>query len=71
MYARAAATDVECVLLLECVLFLECVLLLEACIHTLQEHYADQIAPYAAFGSDLKSTFNGTLFRLPLRTGLF
>ena len=27
MYARAAATDVECVLLLECVLFLECVLL--------------------------------------------
>jgi hypothetical protein len=27
MYVRAAATDVECVLLLECVLFLECVLL--------------------------------------------
>jgi hypothetical protein len=27
VYARAAATDVECVLLLECVLFLECILL--------------------------------------------
>jgi sacsin len=33
-----------------------------------QEHFADQIAPYAAFGSDLKSEFKGTLFRLPLRT---
>ena len=36
---------------------------------TVQAHFADQIAPYAAFGSDLKSEFNGTLFRLPLRTG--
>jgi sacsin len=33
-----------------------------------QEHFHDQIAPYAAFGSDLKSEFKGTLFRLPLRT---
>ena len=35
---------------------------------TVQEHYQDQIAPYAAFGSDLKREFKGTLFRLPLRT---
>ena len=35
---------------------------------TVQQHFTDQIAPYAAFGSDLKSQFNGTLFRLPLRT---
>jgi len=35
---------------------------------TVQQHFVDQISPYAAFGSDLRSEFQGTLFRLPLRT---
>jgi hypothetical protein len=30
--------------------------------------YADQFHPLKAFGCDLKTPFNGTLFRLPLRT---
>ncbi|KAK9663814.1 hypothetical protein RND81_14G000300 [Saponaria officinalis] len=29
--------------------------------------YADQFFPYCAFGCDMKSSFNGTLFRFPLR----
>ncbi|XP_021724690.1 uncharacterized protein LOC110692006 isoform X2 [Chenopodium quinoa] len=30
-------------------------------------HYKDQFFPYCAFGCNMKSTFNGTLFRFPLR----
>eukprot|EP00257_Ricinus_communis_P020409 XP_015579634.1 sacsin isoform X1 [Ricinus communis] len=29
--------------------------------------YDDQFSPYIAFGCDMKSSFNGTLFRFPLR----
>lgn len=29
--------------------------------------YTDQLLPYCAFGSDMKSPFHGTLFRFPLR----
>ncbi|KAJ1475490.1 hypothetical protein T484DRAFT_1828078, partial [Baffinella frigidus] len=35
---------------------------------SVQEHFPDQIEPFRAFGSDLKSDFKATLFRLPLRT---
>ena len=34
----------------------------------LVERYADQFAPFRAFGCDVASPFAGTLFRLPLRT---
>ena len=37
---------------------------------SVQEHFPDQLAPYRAFGADLRSDFRGTLFRLPLRTSL-
>ncbi len=30
--------------------------------------YADQVAPYRAFGCDMAMRFEGTLFRLPLRS---
>ena len=35
----------------------------------LVDKYADQFAPYRAFGCDMRSEFDGTIFRLPLRTG--
>ena len=34
----------------------------------LVERYTDQFEPYRAFGCDLRSEFDGTIFRLPLRT---
>ena len=30
--------------------------------------YVDQFNPYCAFGCNMKDTFNGTLFRFPLRS---
>ena len=35
----------------------------------LVDKYADQFAPYRAFGCDMRSEYDGTIFRLPLRTG--
>ena len=31
-------------------------------------HYKDQFQPYCVFGCDMKTSYNGTIFRLPLRT---
>ncbi|XP_050232119.1 uncharacterized protein LOC126680894 [Mercurialis annua] len=33
------------------------------------KYYSDQFSPYVAFGCDMQSSFNGTLFRFPLRNG--
>lgn len=34
----------------------------------MKEKFEDQFEPYVMFGCDMKSSFNGTIFRLPLRT---
>ena len=34
----------------------------------LVEKYGDQFAPYRVFGCDMRAEFDGTIFRLPLRT---
>ena len=34
----------------------------------LRAQFPDQFEPFLLFGCDLQSTFNGTLFRFPLRT---
>ena len=35
---------------------------------TLVKQHADQFAPFRVFGCDLEQPFEGTIFRLPLRT---
>eukprot|EP00282_Hemiselmis_andersenii_P008175 CAMPEP_0114109248 /NCGR_PEP_ID=MMETSP0043_2-20121206/671_1 /TAXON_ID=464988 /ORGANISM="Hemiselmis andersenii, Strain CCMP644" /LENGTH=412 /DNA_ID=CAMNT_0001201105 /DNA_START=37 /DNA_END=1271 /DNA_ORIENTATION=- len=41
---------------------------LNVCSASVHQHYADQLAPYRAFGVDFRGPYKGTLFRLPLRT---
>merc|ERR1712166_763345 len=36
----------------------------------IKERFQDQFLPYEMFGNDMKTYYNGTLFRLPLRTDL-
>ena len=36
----------------------------------IKERFKDQFLPYEMFGNDMKTYYNGTLFRLPLRTDL-
>jgi sacsin len=35
---------------------------------TLLDKHRNQFLPYVAFGSNMRDNFNGTIFRLPLRT---
>ena len=38
---------------------------------SLKQTFPDQFAPFAYFGCDMSTPFDGTLFRFPLRTSTF